>query len=68
VYAMAETDIYRFSVPGGKPELVVAMHYWDSVCPVFPWDNWFGLTADDRPLVLRDTSISEIYAIDLKYR
>jgi hypothetical protein len=35
---------------------------------VFPWGFWFGLTGDDRPLVLRDASFAEIYALDLEYR
>jgi hypothetical protein len=35
---------------------------------VFPWGIWFGLTAADRPLVLRNTSSDELYALDLKYR
>jgi len=65
---IAGSKIYRFSVPGGQPELVATAHEWDILCPVFPWDFWLGLTADDRPLVLRDTSIDEIYALDLKYR
>lgn len=66
---MSNQKIYRFSVPGGQPELVVAVHDWDIVCPVFPWDAfWFALTTDDRPLVLRDTSFAEIYALDLEHR
>jgi WD40 repeat protein len=68
LYAMAANKIYRYSVPGGTPELVVAFKNSDILCPVFPWDNWFGLTADDRPLVLRNAGIDELYALDLKYR
>jgi hypothetical protein len=26
--------------------------------------EWFGLTPDDSPLVLRDTGTQEIYALD----
>lgn len=68
LYAMAGTKIYRYSVPGGKPELVLAVKDSDILCPVFPWGYWFGLTADDRPLVLRNTGSDELYALDLKYR
>src|SRR5271169_2920128 len=29
---------------------------------------WMGLSPDDAPMVLRDTSIGEIYALDLERR
>jgi Tol biopolymer transport system component/DNA-binding winged helix-turn-helix (wHTH) protein len=29
---------------------------------------WFGLTPDDSPLLMRDRSIQEIYALDLRFR
>jgi hypothetical protein len=31
---------------------------------VFGWP-WVGLTPDDNPLILRDTGIEEIYALDV---
>jgi hypothetical protein len=32
------------------------------------WAQWTGLAADDSPLLLRDRSTQEIYALDLKPR
>jgi len=29
--------------------------------------EWFGLAPDDSPMVLRDTSFQEIYALDMKW-
>jgi len=36
LYAMAETKIYSFSVPGGEPEPVAGVNDWDFLCPAFP--------------------------------
>jgi len=33
---------------------------------VFAWISWSGLTRDGSPLVLRDTSSQEVYALDCK--
>jgi hypothetical protein len=31
-----------------------------------PWASWLGLGADDAPLLMRDQSSQEIYALDLQ--
>jgi hypothetical protein len=32
------------------------------------WYVWFGLANDDSPLVVRDASVREIYAVEWKFR
>ena len=61
-------QIYRFRVPDGNPELVVDNVSSDAVCPVFRWTGCFGLTPDNRIMVLRDRGFDELYALDLEYR
>jgi hypothetical protein len=29
--------------------------------------SWIGLTPDDAPLLMRDRSVQEIYALDLRF-
>jgi len=57
-------DIVRVSVPGG------ALQRLESVKDVprgsDPWASWLGLGADDAPLLMRDQSSQEIYALDLQ--
>jgi DNA-binding winged helix-turn-helix (wHTH) protein/Tol biopolymer transport system component len=60
--------IYRFRVPDGRAELVASAAGMEILAPVFHWDRWFGLTPDDRILVLRDRGTDELYALDLEYR
>jgi hypothetical protein len=33
-----------------------------------PFAIWIGLTPDDAPLLMRDRSVQEIYALDLNFR
>jgi hypothetical protein len=33
---------------------------------IFAWTPWSGLTPDGSPLVLRDTSSQEVYALDFR--
>jgi eukaryotic-like serine/threonine-protein kinase len=59
-------DIVRVNVPGG------ALQRLESVKDVprgsDPWASWFGLGSDDAPLLMRDQSSQEIYALDLQLR
>jgi len=68
LYFMDGLDVYRARIPEGSVELVAKTANTDIICPVFAWGFWFGLTPDDRILVLRDRGIEEIYALDLEYR
>ncbi|HTM38381.1 MAG TPA: winged helix-turn-helix domain-containing protein [Terriglobales bacterium] len=57
-----DTGLYRVRISDGKIEKVVTLEprllSWAIV------GKWNGLAADDSPLVLRDTSVDEIYALD----
>jgi Tol biopolymer transport system component len=57
-------DIVRVSVHGG------AMQVLESVRDVprgsDPWASWLGLGPDDAPLLMRDQSTQEIYALDVR--
>jgi hypothetical protein len=33
--------------------------------PADPFTAWVGLTPDDAPLLMRDRSVEELYALDL---
>jgi hypothetical protein len=65
---MIGLNVYRMRIPEGQVELTASAKDIDIICPVFAWGSWFGLTPDDRVLVLRDRSVQEIYALDLDYR
>jgi hypothetical protein len=34
--------------------------------PTGYWDDWMGLDASDAPLLLRDTGLQDVYAMDAK--
>jgi len=63
--------VYKLSIPGGKPELVVSLAGTDTGWPgmqPWGWAGWFGLTPDDHILVMLDRSVDEVYALDVEYR
>lgn len=54
--------IYRIRIPNGKPELVANTNL------ILRADkDWFGLTPDDFPLILRDAGSEEIYSVDVDW-
>jgi Tol biopolymer transport system component len=57
-----DPGLYRVRINDGKIEKVATLESrflsWAIV------GKWNGLAADDSPLVLRDTSVDEIYALD----
>jgi hypothetical protein len=56
--------IYRASVSDGKVEKVV--DFGDIRSPLVPyWGPWFGLSADDSPIIMRDLGTQEIYAFEV---
>lgn len=61
-------NVYKLSIPGGQPELVVSVAGTDTAYGAMPWDAWFGLTLDDHILMLLDRGADEIYALDVEYR
>ena len=61
--AKGASTIFRVSLSRRQPELVVSPHGLDEVHSL---GRWFTLTPDDAPLLLRDTSIREIYSLSLQ--
>jgi Tol biopolymer transport system component/DNA-binding winged helix-turn-helix (wHTH) protein len=60
--------VYKLSIPGGQPELVVSLAGTDTAYPGMPWGGWFGLTPDEHLLMMLDRGVDEIYALDVEYR
>jgi serine/threonine protein kinase/WD40 repeat protein len=63
--SVADSGIYKLSIPGGQPELVVSVAGIDTAYPAMPWGGWFGLTPDDHILMMLDRGVDEIYALDV---
>jgi DNA-binding winged helix-turn-helix (wHTH) protein/Tol biopolymer transport system component len=61
-------NVYKLSIPGGQPELVVGVAGTDTAYAAMPWNGWFGLTLDDHILMMLDRGVDEIYALDVEYR
>jgi hypothetical protein len=59
-----EDDIVRVSVHGGPLELLESVKNVPRGSD--PWASWLGLGPDDAPLLMRDQSTQEIYALDLQ--
>jgi hypothetical protein len=61
-FAEGPKGIYRIRLADHKAELVVSDkevgRAWGALGP------WLGLTPDDSPMVMRDISLTEIYAFD----
>jgi Tol biopolymer transport system component len=57
-------DIVRVSVHGGPPEVLQSVK--DMPRGSDPWASWLGLGPDDAPLLMRDQSTQEIYALELQ--
>ena len=57
-------DIVRVSVHGGPLQRLESVK--DVPRGSDPWASWLGLGADDAPLLMRDQSSQEIYALDLQ--
>jgi eukaryotic-like serine/threonine-protein kinase len=57
-------DIVRVSVQGGPLERLESVK--DIPRGSDPWASWLGLAPDDAPVLMRDQSTQEIYALDLQ--
>jgi hypothetical protein len=60
------TPFYRLRVADNKLERVTNIHVTRGVA----WGTfgqWAGLAPDNSPLLLRDTSMQEIYALDVQW-
>jgi Tol biopolymer transport system component/DNA-binding winged helix-turn-helix (wHTH) protein len=68
VYVGAKTgtqgySVYRVAIADHKLERVARFEVPEGTIGV--WGPWFGVTPDGSPLLLRDLSIDEIYALDV---
>jgi eukaryotic-like serine/threonine-protein kinase len=57
-------DIVRVSVQGGPLQRLLSVK--DVPRGSDPWASWLGLGPDDAPLLMRDQSTQEIYALELR--
>jgi Tol biopolymer transport system component len=55
--------VYRIRIADRNIERVAAFEVPQGITGY--WDGWVGVTPDGSPLVLRDLSIEEIYALDV---
>jgi eukaryotic-like serine/threonine-protein kinase len=62
-YSRAD-DIVRVSVSGSPLEVLESVK--DVPRGSDPWASWLGLGPDDAPLLMRDQSTQEIYALELQ--
>jgi eukaryotic-like serine/threonine-protein kinase len=53
---------YRVQVSGGKLERIFSMQGFQAAGG--PFGNWSGIAPDESPLLVRDSSIQELYALD----
>jgi Tol biopolymer transport system component/DNA-binding winged helix-turn-helix (wHTH) protein len=70
VYVADFTDrhapsVYRIRIPDGKTERVAAFEVPEGITGY--WVGWMGVDPNGNPLVLRDLSIQEIYALDVDF-
>jgi hypothetical protein len=57
--------IWRVRVKDARLERVIDLTGSDRLWVL---DDWMGLTPDDSPLLTRDVSIEEVYAVELAFR
>jgi len=57
-------DVVRVSVQGGPLQRLESVK--DVPRGSDPWASWLGLAPNDAPLIMRDQSTQEIYALDLQ--
>jgi DNA-binding winged helix-turn-helix (wHTH) protein/Tol biopolymer transport system component len=58
--------IVRVRIPNGRMEEVVSLKGFPQPPDILA--GWFGLTPDGDPVVIRDRSVQEIYALELQYQ
>lgn len=61
IYFLADGDVERVSVNGGKVERVAELGNW----PIAGWWGWMGQDASDAPMVLHNVGSDDIYALNL---
>jgi hypothetical protein len=58
-------EVVRVRMKDRVLENVVSLKDFPQFTDMFA--DWIGLTPDDEPLLLRDRSLQEIYALDLRF-
>jgi Tol biopolymer transport system component len=58
-------EVVRLRLKDGVLERVLNLKDFPQVVDIFA--SWIGLTPDDSPLLMRDRSVQEIYALDLRF-
>jgi len=54
--------VFRVAAKGGRPEKIMTVRDFETANTL---GQWFGLAPDDSPLLLRDTSVNEIFELKL---
>lgn len=62
-----ERTVYRTGIDDHRAEAIVSLKDFRSPADEF-WYVWMGLAYDDSPLVVRDTSIRDVYALGWKFQ
>jgi hypothetical protein len=62
LYFDGNEGYYRVQVPSGKLERLFSLEGFRAAGG--PFGNWSGLAPDESPLLVRDASIQELYALD----
>jgi hypothetical protein len=60
-YVGSEGGIFRVAVGDNRPERILSLQNFPTTGR---WGAWLSLTPKDDPLVLRDASTQEIYALE----
>jgi hypothetical protein len=58
-------ELVRVRIKDGVLEHLLSLKNFPQ--PSDPFAYWIGLTPDDAPLLMRDRSVQEIYALDLNF-
>jgi hypothetical protein len=59
-------ELVRVRIKDRRVEPVLSLKDFPQSGDMFA--GWIGLTPDDAPLLMRDRSVQEIYALDLRFR
>jgi hypothetical protein len=62
LYFVQGSGIFRIPVTGGREELVADLKGFPSTA----WWGWMALDPTDAPMMIRDTSSNDIYALTLE--
>ena len=58
-------ELVRVRIKDRVLERVLSLRDFPQLTDIF--SAWIGLTPDDAPLLMRDRSVQEIYALDLRF-